>query len=64
MCGAKTRNCCPPATRWRIAGPIWSLLHGVSMPTIGSDLSHVGIAKIPEALIERSLRKLLFHGQL
>jgi AcrR family transcriptional regulator len=43
-----------------IAGPIWSLLHGVSMLTIGSDLTHVGIREDPEALIERSLRKLLF----
>jgi AcrR family transcriptional regulator len=43
-----------------IAGPIWSLLHGVSMLTIGSDLTHVGIREEPEALIERSLRDLLF----
>ncbi len=43
-----------------IAGPIWSLLHGVSMLTIGSDLSQVGIREEPEALIERSLRELLF----
>jgi AcrR family transcriptional regulator len=43
-----------------IAGPIWSLLHGVSMLTIGSDLSHVGIREDPESLVERSLRGLLF----
>ncbi len=43
-----------------LAGPIWSLLHGVSMLSIGSDLIHVGIDEDPEALIERSLRKLLF----
>ncbi len=43
-----------------IAGPIWSLLHGISMLTIGSDLTHVGIREEPEALIERSLRDLLF----
>lgn len=43
-----------------LAGPIWSLLHGVSMLTIGSDLVHVGIDDDPETLIERSLRKLLF----
>ena len=30
------------------------------MLTIGSDLSHVGIREEPEALIERSLRDLLF----
>ena len=54
----------PAGDPLEIAGPIWSLLHGVSMLTIGSDLSHVGIREDPEALIERSLRKLLFHGQL
>jgi AcrR family transcriptional regulator len=43
-----------------IAGPIWSLLHGVSMLTIGNELIHVGIGEEPEALIERSLRELLF----
>ncbi len=43
-----------------IAGPTWSLLHGVSMLTIGSHLTHVGIREEPEALIERSLRDLLF----
>jgi hypothetical protein len=41
------------------AGPVWSLLHGVSTLTIGSDLSHVGIAEKPEALAERALRGLL-----
>ena len=46
----------------KIAGPIWSLLHGVSMLTIGSDLSHVGIDEDPEELIERSLRALLLEG--
>jgi AcrR family transcriptional regulator len=46
-----------------IAGPIWSLLHGVSMLTIGSDLTHVGIREDPEALIERSLRELLFDNE-
>ena len=54
----------PAGDPLEIAGPIWSLLHGVSMLTIGSDLSHVGIREDPEALIDRSLRKLLFHGQL
>ena len=42
------------------AGPIWSLLHGISMLTIGSDLTHVGIREDTEALTERSLRQLLF----
>jgi AcrR family transcriptional regulator len=43
-----------------IAGPIWSLLHGVSMLTIGSDLTNVGIGEDPESLIERALRQMLF----
>jgi AcrR family transcriptional regulator len=44
-----------------IAGPTWSLLHGLSTLTIGSELSHVGIGEDPEALIERALRALLFR---
>jgi AcrR family transcriptional regulator len=43
-----------------MAGPIWSLLHGVSMLTIGSDLANVGIREEPEKLVERSLSELLF----
>lgn len=43
-----------------IAGPTWSLLHGVSTLTIGSELSHVGIGEDPQALTERALRALLF----
>jgi AcrR family transcriptional regulator len=43
-----------------IAGPTWSLLHGISMLTIGSDFSHVGIREDPQALAERSLRSLFF----
>ena len=42
------------------AGPIWSLLHGISMLTIGSDLAHVGIDEEAEALTERSLRQMMF----
>ena len=42
------------------AGPIWSLLHGISMLTIGSDLTHVGIDEEIEALTERSLRQMMF----
>ncbi len=53
----------PAGDALEIAGPIWSLLHGVSMLSIGSDLSHVGIRENPEALIERSLRELLFDGR-
>ena len=44
-----------------IAGPTWSLLHGISMLNIGSDFSHVGIREDPQALAERSLRSLLFR---
>lgn len=50
----------PPGDAHEIAGPIWSLLHGISMLTIGSDLTHVGIDEETEALTERSLRQLLF----
>jgi hypothetical protein len=39
---------------------VWSLLHGVSTLTIGSDLVHVDITEKPEAMIERALRGLLF----
>ena len=42
------------------AGPIWSLLHGISMLTIGSELTHVGIDEETEALTERSLRQMMF----
>jgi AcrR family transcriptional regulator len=43
-----------------IAGPTWSLLHGVASLTIGNDLTHVGIRDDPQALAERALRGLLF----
>lgn len=42
-----------------IAGPTWSLLHGIATLTIGGDLSNVGIREDPEALAERALRGLL-----
>jgi AcrR family transcriptional regulator len=45
----------------QIAGPIWSLLHGVATLTIGSDLRHVGIQEDPQALVERALRALIFE---
>ena len=50
----------PAGDPLEIAGPIWSLLHGISMLTIGSHLAHVGIREDAEALIERSLQKMLF----
>jgi AcrR family transcriptional regulator len=43
-----------------IAGPVWSLLHGVSTLTIGGHLTNVGIREEPERLVERSLSELLF----
>jgi AcrR family transcriptional regulator len=46
----------------KIAGPIWSLLHGVATLTIGGDLKHVGIHQDPQALAERALRAMLFRG--
>lgn len=42
------------------AGPIWSLLHGISMLTIGSELTHVGIDEEAEALTDRALRQMMF----
>ncbi|MCV7298291.1 TetR/AcrR family transcriptional regulator [Mycobacterium barrassiae] len=42
-----------------LAGPIWSLLHGVSTLTIGRHLSNVGIREDAEALTERALRQML-----
>jgi AcrR family transcriptional regulator len=53
-------NLMPEGDPLSAAGPVWSLLHGVSTLTIGSDLSHVGIAEKPDALAERALRGLLF----
>src|ERR1700756_2402902 len=44
----------------QIAGPTWSLLHGVATLTIGRDLKHVGIQDDPQALAERALRRWLF----
>ena len=44
----------------QIAGPTWSLLHGIASLTIGSDFKHVGICEDPQALAERALRHLLF----
>jgi AcrR family transcriptional regulator len=54
-------NLLPPGDPLEIAGPTWSLLHGISILSIGHDLSHVGIRDDPQALAERSLKELLFH---
>ena len=42
-----------------IAGPAWSLVHGVASLAIGGDLHHVGIHDDPEALAVRALTELL-----
>ena len=58
---------CQPATLLpagdprAVAGPTWSLLHGIASLTIGGDFSHVGIREDPQALAERSLGALLFR---
>ena len=54
-------NLLPAGDPREIAGPTWSLLHGIALLTIGGDLSHVGIRDDPQALAERSLRALLFR---
>ena len=53
-------NLLPDGDPREIAGPTWSLLHGIASLTIGRDLSHVGIRDDPQALAERSMRALLF----
>ena len=53
-------NMLPDGDPREIAGPTWSLLHGVASLTIGRDLTHVGIRDDPQALAERALRALLF----
>jgi AcrR family transcriptional regulator len=51
----------PAGNPREVAGPTWSLLHGISLLTIGSDLSHAGISEDPQTLAERSLTALLFR---
>ena len=53
-------NLLPAGDPRDIAGPTWSLLHGIASLTIGSDFSHVGIRENPQTLAERALRALLF----
>ena len=53
-------NLLPAGDPRDIAGPTWSLLHGIASLTIGSDFSHVGIRENPQALAERAVRALLF----
>jgi AcrR family transcriptional regulator len=59
--GCQQANLLPVGDPREIAGPTWSLLHGIALLTIGSDFSHVGIRDDPQALAERSLKALLFR---
>lgn len=54
------KNLLPAADPREIAGPTWSLIHGIATLAIGSDLAHVGIAEDPTELTERALGRLLF----
>jgi AcrR family transcriptional regulator len=58
----QTAGLLPAGDPLTTAGPIWSLLHGVSMLTIGGELTRVGIRDDSEALIDRSLREMLFNN--
>jgi AcrR family transcriptional regulator len=44
----------------QVAGPTWSLLHGIATLTIGNDFKQVGIREDPQKLAERALKGLLF----
>jgi AcrR family transcriptional regulator len=54
-------NLLPAGDPREIAGPTWSLIHGIATLAIGSDLAHVGISEDPTELAERALRELLFR---
>ena len=43
----------------QIAGPLWSLVHGVASLAIGGELRAVGIHRDPEAMIEGVVARLL-----
>jgi AcrR family transcriptional regulator len=43
----------------KIAGPMWSLVHGVASLAIGGDLCDVGIAEDPETLVLRAITEFL-----
>lgn len=43
----------------RVAGPMWSLVHGIASLAIGGDLDHVGIDERPEDLAARSAGEIL-----
>src|SRR5262249_6976607 len=42
-----------------IAGPLWSLVHGVASLAIGGELRAVGIEQDPEAMVARNVAQLL-----
>ena len=42
-----------------IAGPLWSLVHGVASLAIGGELRAVGIHRDPEAMIEGVVAQML-----
>jgi AcrR family transcriptional regulator len=43
----------------RLAGPMWSMVHGIAALAIGGDLHHVGIDEDPEELAARATNDLL-----
>ena len=45
-----------------VAGPLWSLVHGVASLAIGGDLRSVGIQQDPEAMIAGVVTQLLEAG--
>ena len=42
-----------------LAGPMWSMVHGIAALAIGGDLHHVGIDEDPEDLAARATNDLL-----
>ena len=53
----------PAGDAREIAGPTWSLLHGIATLSIGGDLPQVGISEDPQEMAERAIRRLLFGGR-
>lgn len=43
----------------RIAGPVWSVLHGIASLAIGGELRHVGVDETPEDLAARSISEIV-----
>jgi AcrR family transcriptional regulator len=43
----------------KIAGPMWSMVHGIAALAIGGDLHHVGVEEQPEDLAARATNELL-----